>query len=420
MKEKMNSQKLNSHRNPDKETESSLSLQMLINSIPIPIFYTDIKGICLGGNQKFSDFLGKKTENIVGQTIPELISYDLAEINELADNELHPKGEVHTYEKTVLHADGSRHFVVCSKTIFINQDGKPGGMIYSIFDITRRKEFELQLRRNEERYRRIFENIQDVYYEVELDGTILEISPSIEKYSPFKREDLIGRSIYEFYVDKDRRKDFLEIISDRGYVRDFEIHLRDHQDGVWTCSITSALMAGDGERSPWIVGSMRDITERKLKEEILRQREEELSVKSKNLEEVNTALKVLLKQREEDRKEIEENVLTNVNASILPYLEKLKEGPLTHHQKAYLDILCMQMREIISPFRRMMSRTMFDLTPQETQVADLVKHGNTTKEIAGVLGISIKTVDFHRDNIRRKLGIKNHQTNLRSFLLKLT
>ncbi len=418
MKQRMNSQRSNSHGHPDQETESPLSLQTVINAIPVPIFYTDIRGVCLGGNQKFSDFLGKKNEDLIGQTISELISPDLDEINKPTDNAVPAGSEFQTFEKAVLHADGTRHRIIFSATIFKNQDGKPGGLVCSIFDITREAP-ELQLRRNEERYRRIFENIQDVYYEVKLDGTILEISPSIEKYSPLKRKDLIGRSIYDFYVDKDRRKDFLEMIRDRRYVHDFEIQLRDHQDGVWTCSITAALMAGDEEDSPRIVGSMRDISERKLNEEILKQREEELSVKSRNLEEVNTALKVLLKQREEDRKEIEENVLANVNASILPYLEKLKDGPLTHHQKTYLDILRMQIQEITSPFRSRLSRTMFDLTPQETQVADLVKHGNTTKEIAGALGISIKTVDFHRDSIRRKLGIKNCPTNLRSFLLKL-
>lgn len=418
MKQRTNSQRLNSHRHPDQETEASLSLQTLINAIPVPIFYTDIRGVCLGGNQKFSDFLGKKNEDLIGQTIPELISPDLDEINKPADNAVPAGSECQTFEKAVLHADGTQHRIIFSATIFKDQDGKPGGLVCSIFDITREAP-ELQLRRNEERYRRIFENIQDVYYEVKLDGTILEISPSIEKYSPLKREELIGRSIYDFYVDKDRRNDFLETIRDRRYVHDFEIKLRDHQDGVWTCSITAALMAGDEEGSPRIVGSMRDISERKQNEEILKQREEELSVKSRNLEEVNTALKVLLKQREEDRKEIEENVLANVNASILPYLEKLKDGPLTHHQKTYLDILRMQIQEITSPFRSRLSRTMFDLTPQETQVADLVKHGNTTKEIAGALGISIKTVDFHRDNIRRKLGIKNCPTNLRSFLLRL-
>jgi len=53
-------------------------------------------------------------------------------------------------------------------------------------------------------------------------------------------------------------------------------------------------------------------------------------------------------------------------------------------------------------------------------VADFVKNGNTTKEISCILGISLKTVDYHRDNIRKKLGLKNHHTNLRSFLLKLS
>jgi len=169
-----------------------------------------------------------------------------------------------------------------------------------------------------------------------------------------------------------------------------------------------------------LIGSIFDITLRKQVEEILRQSEEELSIKSRNLEEVNTALKVLLRQREGDRKEMEENVLTNVKTSLLPYIEKLKEGPLTRHQMDCLKMIEAQLEKIVSPFLSRISQACFDLTPQEIRVADLVKNGSTTKEISGILGISIKTVDYHRDNIRRKLGIKNRHANLRSFLLKLT
>jgi len=404
----------------DEETETSTFLQKLIDSIPIPIFYKDIQGVYLGGNRELENFLGRKMEDIVGKTVHEIAPEDLAEIYEQADKKLLQTGGAQTYESAIMHADGTRHIVVFNKAIFNNRDGKPGGLIGSIFDITPRKKFEAQLSSSEARYRRIFENIQDIYYEVGLDGAILEISPSIEKYVPFKREDLIGRSIYEFYVDKNRRTDFLQEIEGKEYVRDFEILLRNHQGSLLTCSIAASIMPGEGERPPRIVGSMRDISERKRDEETLRQREEELSIKSRNLEELNTALKVLLKQREEDRKEMEENVLANVKTSLLPYIEKLKKGPLTHHQRACLEILEAQMKKIISPFLHRISQACFDLTPQEIRVADFVKNGNTTKEIADILGISIKTVDYHRDNIRRKLGIKNHHTNLRSFLLKLS
>jgi PAS domain S-box-containing protein len=407
-------------KSADEGIGTSSFLQMLLDSIPIPIFYQDIRGVYLGGNQKFGDFLGRKVKDIIGKKIHEIVSRDLAEIYARADRELRRTGEDQTYECAVLHANGTRRMVVFSKTMFNDRDGRTGGLIGSIFDITGQKELEEQLRRDEKRYRRIFENIQDVYYEIELDGTILEISPSIRKYSLFTREDLIGRSIYDFYADKNRREILLQAIKEKGSVHDFEIQLLNYQGSSYTCSITAEIMPGDNDRPPWIVGSLRDISERKQNEENLKQREEELSIKSRNLEEVNTALKVLLKQREEDRKEIEENVLTNINASILPYIEKLKDGRLNGHQMVYLKIIEAQMKEIISPFLHRISQGCFDLTPQEIRVADFVKFGNTTKEIADILGVSIKTIDYHRDNIRKKLGIKNRQTNLRSFLLQLS
>ena len=404
----------------DEDAEDSVFLQKLIDSIPIPIFYKDIHGVYLGGNREFANFLGRKKEEIVGKTVREFAPADLAKIYEQADKQLLQAGGNQTYESAIMHADGTRHIVVFNKATLTNRDGTPCGLIGSIFDITLRKKFEAQLLSSEERYRRIFDSIQDIYYEVGLDGTILEISPSVEKYVPLKREDLIGRSIYEFYADKNKRNDFLQEIQEKRYVRDFEIELRDHQGSLVTCSIAASLLPGDGKLPPRIVGSLRDISERKRVEETLRQSEEELSIKSRNLEEVNMALRVLLKQREDDRKELEDNVLTNVKLSILPHIEKLKEGSLTKDQRMVLEIVETQMKKIISPFLSRISQSCFDLTPQEIRVADFVKNGNTTKEISCILGISLKTVDYHRDTIRKKLGLKNHHTNLRSFLLKLS
>lgn len=147
--------------------------------------------------------------------------------------------------------------------------------------------------------------------------------------------------------------------------------------------------------------------------------ENELQLKSKSLEEANTALRVLLQHKDEDRKTIEEKVITNVKKLALPYIEKLKTLKLNESQMAYVKIIENNVKDIISPFLRNLTVEHLDLTPREIQITSLVKEGKTTKEITDFLNISATAVDFHRKNIRMKLGIKNKKTNLRSFLLSM-
>ncbi len=161
----------------------------------------------------------------------------------------------------------------------------------------------------------------------------------------------------------------------------------------------------------------QEIEERKRAEEALRKRETELEAQSHHLAEVNTALKVLLTQREDDKKELGENVLINVKELISPYLERLKKSRLTTNQKTLLNILDSNLSNMISPFISKLSSKYFNLTPMEVRVANLVKEGKTNKEIAELLCISKNTVLFHRYNIRCKLGLKNKKINLRSHLL---
>ncbi len=175
----------------------------------------------------------------------------------------------------------------------------------------------------------------------------------------------------------------------------------------------------------WIDGRMvrlsiaTDITQYRQTEEALKTREKELEKKTGNLEEVNTALRVLLERREKDKIEIEDKVLLNVKELIEPYLEKLMNSGLNKNQETYASIMKSNLNDIISPFIYRASSKYLKLTPTEIQVANLIKQGRRTKEIAALFNLSVRTIKFHRENIRKKIGIKNSKANLRTHLISL-
>ncbi len=169
-----------------------------------------------------------------------------------------------------------------------------------------------------------------------------------------------------------------------------------------------------------VIVSHEEITNLKLAEEALRKSKQEVEDQKQQLEEANIALKVLLKQREGDKLELEKNVLSNIKGLVFPYLEKLKIAPLRPKDKQLLGVMETHLKEIISPLLQRVANINIVLTPQEMQVAALVKDGKTSKEIADILVVSETTVHFHRKNLRKKFGLNNKSTNLRSFLMSLS
>ena len=154
-------------------------------------------------------------------------------------------------------------------------------------------------------------------------------------------------------------------------------------------------------------------------EETLGVREAALEAKTNELEEMNGALNVLLKQREKDKTALEEKVVLNFKELIVPYVEKLKNNRLDDKQKAYLGMLESNLKDIVSPFAHKLCSKYTCLTPTEIKTAHLVKDGKTTKEIAELLNSSIRTIESHRLSIRAKMGLKNSNANLRSYLLSM-
>ena len=162
-----------------------------------------------------------------------------------------------------------------------------------------------------------------------------------------------------------------------------------------------------------------DISARKRAEKTLGEREAELKIKTHSLEEANTALRVLLKRRDDDKTELEEKMLVNVKQLVIPFLEEVKKRRLDPEQMAYMDILESNLNDIISPFLRNISAKYVNLTPTEIRVAHFIKEGRTTKEIAEFMALSPRTIETHRKNIRKKFGIERKNGNLRSHLLPL-
>ena len=184
----------------------------------------------------------------------------------------------------------------------------------------------------------------------------------------------------------------------------------------WIHSISTGGSSGK-DWNNYVNGILIDITEQQDAFERLKIREKELQGKTIELEQMNTALNLLIKKREQDKIDIEERVSANVKQLIFPSLSKIRQRNLNDEQRALLDIIHSNLREVTDSFTLRLTSKFIGLSPTEIRVADMIRQGQKTKQIAQILCLSQKTIESHRQNIRNKLGIKNQKINLRSYLL---
>jgi PAS domain S-box-containing protein len=317
-------------------------------------------------------------------------------------------------------------------------------------ELAERKKAEDRIRQSEQRYRSFLESSPDPVVVYDMKGVATYVNPAFEQTFGFSRHELLGKQI-DFVPAEcwpETRAAIHRMLSGKKITM-FETKRLARDGLVLDVQISSTLLQDQNGRHTGNIVTLRDISARKRAEEALQQyhgqleelvhertaeladanrrlkqqveerkrAEEALRAQSSHLEEVNTALRVLLKKREEDKREVQENVLTNVRELVTPYLVRLKRGRLEPHQTTMMEILQTNLDNIISPFISKISSRYLNFTPTEIRVANLIKEGKTNKEIAELLLISKNTVLFHRHHIRTKLGLKNKKINLRTHLL---
>ena len=383
-------------------------------------------GIIVDANEALNRLFGYDGEDLRGRPATDFI---VPERRTFTDERMRTRTEG-IYETLGLRKDGGVFPIEVNPREF-EHDGRKL-RISAVRDLTDRKKIEKQLKdyqehlqrlveertnelkESEKKYRNIFENAQEGIFQSTPDGRFISANPSLASMfgseTPEELIELITDIPEQLYADPARRLELVDILTHAGVVQDFEFQVR-RQDGVIKyVSMNARGVRDEHGKMLYYEGTVQDITEKKAAEKTL-------DAERQSLEEANTALKVLLKRREEDRKELEEKILANVQQLVMPHVKKLKKNVLDPVQQMSIGLVESNLNEIISPFLHNIQG--FKFTPRQLEVATLIREGKTTKDIAGFLNVSKDAIDLLRFQIRKKLGLNKEKTNLQSYLKSL-
>ena len=240
-------------------------LESLLDTFPHPIYYKDCNGVLLGTNKRFADvFLYNRSEETTGHNLKEFIPEDedyYIDLIDRTDREIIETGIPQNYNISIRARDGEMRDYIVYKSAFLNTSDKKNGFIGIFVDVTDLRNAVEKAREDEEKLQRIFESITEIYYENSVEGRILYVSPSVKAITGYTKEDLEGKPIQSLYVSQVDRSRYLEALGEKGYVRDYLVHLY-HKDGsIHACLLNSRLICDKNGIPVKVTGTLRDVTE---------------------------------------------------------------------------------------------------------------------------------------------------------------
>jgi PAS domain S-box-containing protein len=286
-----------------------------------------------------------------------------------------------------------------------------------LFDNTAHKVAEQARREAEERYRNLIEFLPDAVLVSDADRIVFANPAASRLVGADRTEDLVGHSLLALY-----HPEYRSVMNHRTEqaLREQLPGPPEHRkmvrlDGTFVDVETAVTpIMFDGKLC--VLRVNRDIAARLRAEQALLQKDRELSLQLKKIEKLNTALTTLLEHREQESKQRLQSVRATLEKLVLPYLENLKATRLDEDQRILVEVMESNLTNVASSFAGQLDSWKTKLTPTEIQVADLLRLGKRTKEIATLLKVSPSAIAFHRNNIRAKLGLTRTPKNLVSYL----
>ncbi len=214
---------------------------------------------------------GKTLEQLIGHSKADFHPNPVESAKFIADDKhVIETGQIVNIEEEVTGVDGKAHTFLTTKVPRRDILGNIIGLIGVSHDITERKLAEQALKESEEKYRNIFENVQDVFYQTDLNGIVKDISPSIKYFSEYNLNEIIGSPVSNIYFDPKDRDILLKELMKNGEIRDYELRLKVRTGEQKYVSVNARLIFGDDGKPTHIDGALRDINERKIAEEKVR------------------------------------------------------------------------------------------------------------------------------------------------------
>ena len=395
----------------------------IIDSIEDGYYEVDLAGNFVDFNDAMVRISGYDRQTLIGMNNRQLMDEFNAKRIYQVFNKVYLTGlATKAFDWELIRKDGSVCTVEVSVSLKKSADGSAVGFVGIARDITSRRLAEMALRESEEKYRTIIENIEDGYYEVDLAGNFTFFNNAMARMTGYSRKELMGMNNRRLMDDYNSKRVFqvfntvfLTQMASKGF--DWELVCKDGSRIIVEVSVS---LKKDLNGQPiGFMGIARDVSRRIEYEDMLKARETELEIKTRDLEELNTALKVLLKRREEDKNELEKTIMTNINDSVMPVVSRIQKKAKDPQLKHHISLLEANLKSVTEPFSRRLSSRHLDLTSSEIEVANHVRLGRSSKQIADLLNVTAKTVEVHRLNIRKKLGITNKRASLRAHLLSI-
>lgn len=283
-------------------------------------------------------------------------------------------------------------------------------------ELAEHKKAEEALRISEIRYRRLFEAARDGVLLLDADtGRITDVNPYLIEKLGYSKEEFVSKKIWEIgaFKDTELSKAGFRELQEKGFIHYESMPLVTKDGRTFDVEFVSNIYLVEGAKV--VQCNIRDITERKKAENALRESEEKLTEQNVLLEQKNTALREIMSQNRDEKERIEKQVQANVDHLLKPVVEKLKgKGSLLAER--YTSLLEANLKEITSSFGNDISSRMLSLTQKEIDICNMIKNGFSSKQISEAMNIATRTIETHRNSIRKKLAISGKDVNMATYL----
>ena len=285
-------------------------------------------------------------------------------------------------------------------------------------DITERKKAEKELNVRQERFIELTNLLPEAVFEIDLKGRFTFVNKRALKISGYSQEDL-DKGLNSLQVVAPEEQEHL--------ARNTHLVLSGKDIGI----TEYIAMKKDGAKFPVLIhssaikregnivglrGIIIDISERKRAEDELKRSEQELREDKLLLEQKNLALRELVEHMERTKNKTKEDIAINVEEFIMPVLKKLK---IKGASSKYVKLLEHHLKELTSSFGSKITQRSARLTPREIEICNMIKGNLASKDISELLNVSRQTIEKHRKNARKKLGLSHKKANLASYLQKI-